>query len=47
MTAFERDYSAFLHGQGLNENPFDKDSSPFSRESWTMGWDKAQRDKFK
>lgn len=47
MTPFELGYSAFLRGLGLNENPFDRESAPFSRVRWTLGWDKAQRDKSK
>lgn len=47
MTPFEQGYSAFLRGQGINENPFKKEASPYSRERWQAGWDKAQRDKLK
>lgn len=47
MTAFEKGYDAFLRGVGKSESPFDKDTAPFSRERWLMGWNKAQRNKSK
>lgn len=47
MTAFEKGYSAFLRGLGLKENPFDKEKEPYSLGRWQMGWNQAQRDKFK
>lgn len=47
MTPFETGYAAFLRGLGLDENPYDKESSPHSRSRWNAGWDKAQRDRMR
>lgn len=47
MTPFEQGYAAFLRGKGLNENPFSKETSPWSRGRWGEGWDKAQRDRMR
>lgn len=46
INPFEQGYAAFLRGAGLNQNPFDKenDPSPFSKQRWVDGWNKAQRE---
>lgn len=43
---FEQGYAAFLRGLSLEQNPFDteNDTSPFSKQRWTDGWSKAQRE---
>lgn len=37
MTPFEQGYAAFLRGQGLTENPFNKETSPHSLSRWNDG----------
>ncbi|WP_143494812.1 MULTISPECIES: hypothetical protein [unclassified Pseudomonas] len=43
---FEQGYAAFLRGAGLNQNPFETENnaSPFSKQRWIDGWNKAQRE---
>lgn len=43
MTPFEQGYAAFLKGQSREENPFDKNGSPWSLKRWVDGWNKAYR----
>jgi ribosome modulation factor len=43
MTPFELGYAAFLKGMSRDENPFDKDDSPWSLGKWIEGWNKAYR----
>lgn len=42
MTAFEQGYEAFLKGKPQEENPHDKEKSPWSLAAWNRGWQKAQ-----
>ncbi|WP_434695222.1 hypothetical protein J3P89_18405 [Pseudomonas sp. Z1-14] len=45
INPFEQGYAAFL--KGIKQNPFEteNDTSPVSKQKWTEGWNKAQRDK--
>lgn len=43
MTPFEKGYEDFLKGLKREENPFDKDASPWSLKRWIEGWNKAYR----
>lgn len=43
MTPFEQGYAAFLKGLQRDENPFDKNGSPWSMKRWAEGWNKAYR----
>lgn len=43
MTPFEQGYAAFLKGLTRQENPFDKNESPWSLGQWVKGWNKAYR----
>lgn len=47
INPFEQGYAAFLKGVNLKQNPFEteNDTSPCSKQRWTQGWNKAQRDK--
>lgn len=45
MTPFEQGYKAFLEGKPSDANPFEKESSPYSRKRWDCGWTRAQADK--
>lgn len=38
MTPFEQGYAAFLKGLQRDENPFDKETGPYSMKRWTDGW---------
>lgn len=46
INPFEQGYAAFLKGQSLDKNPFDTENntSPFSKQRWIDGWNKAQRE---
>lgn len=46
ITPFEQGYAAFLRGISLKRNPFatEHDTSPFSKQRWVDGWNKAQRE---
>lgn len=46
INPFEQGYAAFLKGQSLKQNPFDTENntSPFSKQRWIDGWNKAQRE---
>ena len=43
MTPFEQGYAAFLKGLQRDENPFDKETGPYSMKRWADGWNKAYR----
>lgn len=45
LTPFEQGYAAFLAGVSVAENPFDKDTAPYSRGRWACGWVKARSDR--
>lgn len=38
MTPFEQGYAAFLAGKADWANPFDADTTPWSRKRWADGW---------
>lgn len=42
-TAFEQGYKAAIDGLNREENPYDAESSPFSRKQWDSGWLKARK----
>jgi ribosome modulation factor len=46
INPFEQGYAAFLKGVSIDKNPFDtkNDTSPFSKQRWVDGWNKAQRE---
>lgn len=46
INPFEQGYAAFLKGVSIKQNPFEteNDTSPVSKQKWTDGWNKAQRE---
>lgn len=46
INCFEQGYAAFLKGIPLEKNPFDTENntSPYSKQRWIDGWNKAQRE---
>lgn len=45
---FEQGYAAFLRGQPLGQNPYDRDNpTPYSKQRWNDGWNKAQRESWR
>lgn len=42
MTAFEQGYAAFLKGMSVDQNPYQKESTPYSHMRWIEGWKAAR-----
>lgn len=38
LSPFEQGYDGHSKGLGQAENPYDKESSPYSRKEWDRGW---------
>lgn len=43
MTAYEMGYRALIDGLTHHENPFDKDTAPYSFRRWLKGWQDSRK----
>lgn len=44
MTAFEQGYKAHMEGKDQYDNPFAKETAPYSCKQWLRGLAKSQKD---
>lgn len=44
MTPFEQGYKALMEGKDEYDNPFDKDTCPYSHKHWLRGLAKSRRE---
>lgn len=44
MTAFEKGYKALMEGKDKDDNPFDKESCPYSHKEWLRGLVKSRKE---